>query len=350
MPNDRISLPLSLKEKLQKIKEEVFRQFASQQLDETVLEKFRIQYLGRNGELTEILKEIGSLPSKERPELGKLANSIKVELTQKIDAKRSELKKQREEKKLAETKIDITLPGCPFSHGFLHPLTQTLEECLSIFQRYGFQIAEGPEIETDYYNFEALNIPKNHPARDMQDTFYISEDRVLRTHTSPVQIHVMEKFKPPIRVVAPGTVYRRDEDVSHTPMFHQIEGLLVDEKISMADLKGVLTTFVHHYFSPETKIRFRPSFFPFTEPSAELDIECLLCGGEGCGVCKQSGWLEVMGCGMVHPSVFEAVRIDPRKYSGFAFGMGIERIAMLKYRINDIRLFFENDLRFLRQF
>lgn len=350
MSNDPVSLPLSLKEKLQKIKEEAFRQFASQQLDETRLEKFRIQYLGRTGELTEILKEIGSLPSEERPELGKLANSIKVELTQKIDAKRAELKKQREEKELSETKIDITLPGRPFSQGHLHPLTQTLEECLSIFLRYGFQIAEGPEIETDYYNFEALNIPKNHPARDMQDTFYLSHDLVLRTHTSPVQIRVMEKFKPPLRVVAPGAVYRHDEDVSHTPMFHQIEGLLVDEGVSMAHLKGVLTTFVHHFFSIDTKVRFRPSFFPFTEPSAELDIECLICRGEGCGVCKQSGWLEVMGCGMVHPSVFEAVGINPRQYSGFAFGMGIERITMLKYRINDIRLFFENDLRFLRQF
>ncbi len=350
MSNDPVSLPLSLKEKLQKIKEDARHQLAAERLDETELEKCRVQYLGRKGELTEILKEIGRLPSEERPELGRLANSIKIELTQQIELKNAELKKQREEKKLSETKIDITLPGRPFSQGHLHPLTQTLEECLSIFLRYGFQIAEGPEIETDYYNFEALNIPKNHPARDMQDTFYLSHDLVLRTHTSPVQIRVMEKFKPPIRVVAPGAVYRHDEDVSHTPMFHQIEGLLVDEGVSMAHLKGVLTTFVRHFFSPDTRVRFRPSFFPFTEPSAELDIECVLCGGEGCGVCKQSGWLEVMGCGMVHPSVFEAVRIDPRKYSGFAFGMGIERITMLKYRINDIRLFFENDLRFLRQF
>lgn len=346
MPTDFVSL----EEKLNYIKESALNQLDSTATDEASLEQFRIQYLGRNGELTELLKEVGNLPAEERPRFGKLANAIKVEIIRRIAAKNAELKRKNEEKELGCLKIDLTLPGQPFPRGHLHPLTQTLEECLSIFKKYGFQIAEGPEIESDYYNFEALNIPKNHPARDMQDTFYLSEDFVLRTHTSPVQIRVMEKFKPPIRIVAPGTVYRHDEDVSHTPMFHQIEGLLVDENVSMADLKGVLATFVHQIFSPETNIRFRPSFFPFTEPSAELDIECLLCGGEGCGVCKQSGWLEVMGCGMVHPAVFEKVKIDIRKYSGFAFGMGIERIAMLKYRIDDIRLFFESDLRFLRQF
>ncbi len=350
MSNDPVSSPLSLKEKLQKIKDLALSQLDSQPMDEASLEKFRIQYLGRNGELTELLKEVGNLPAEERPRLGKLANAIKLELTQRIVAKSEELKRWNEEKELERLKIDLTLPGQPFPRGHLHLLTQTLEECLSIFRKYGFQVAEGPEIESDYYNFEALNIPKNHPARDMQDTFYISEDLVLRTHTSPVQIRVMEKFRPPIRIVAPGTAYRHDEDVSHSPMFHQIEGLLVDENISMSDLKGILTTFVRQFFSPETKIRLRPSFFPFTEPSAELDIECLLCGGEGCSVCKQSGWLEVMGCGMVHPAVFERVKIDIQKYSGFAFGMGIERITMLKYRIDDIRLFFENDLRFLRQF
>jgi len=340
--------PAVLEEKLKKIKDFALSRLDAEPYDEATLEAFRIRYLGRNGELTEILKEIGTLPSEERPRLGKLANAIKIELIQRIADKNAAIRRERQEKEHA--KIDLTLPGHPFPRGHLHPLTQTLEECLSIFKRYGFQIAEGPEIESDYYNFEALNIPKNHPARDMQDTFYISEDRVLRTHTSPVQIRVMEKFKPPIRIVAPGTVYRHDEDISHTPMFHQIEGLLVDEKVSMADLKGILTTFARHYFSPDTKVRFRPSFFPFTEPSAELDIECVLCGGDGCAVCKQGGWLEVMGCGMVHPAVFEKVKIDAQKYSGFAFGMGIERIAMLKYRIHDIRLFFENDIRFLRQF
>lgn len=342
--------PEKLKEKIKQLEQEASQEFSSQSFDEKSLEDFRIRYLGRHGKLTQILKDIGALNPQDRPTLGQLANTIKVSLTQKISELSEALKKSQREKLFQETQIDTTLPGRNIPRGSLHPLLKTMEDIVDIFKRYGFQVAEGPEIESDYYNFEALNIPKNHPARDMQDTFYISDDIVLRTHTSPVQIRVMEKFKPPLRIIVPGTVYRHDADTSHSPMFHQVEGLFVDEKVSFAHLKGILTYFVHELFSSETKVRFRPSYFPFTEPSAELDISCIFCLGKGCRVCKQSGWLEVAGCGMVHPDVFKAVKYDTKKVSGFAFGMGVERLTMLRYRIDDIRLFYENDLRFLEQF
>ncbi len=342
--------PENLKSKLNLIEQEALQELSSHSFDEKNIEDFRVRYLGRHGKLTQILKDIGNLNPQDRPLLGQMANKIKGSLTQKVSELSETLKKSKREKMLQETKIDMTLPGRGIPKGSFHPLLKTMEDSVSIFKRYGFQVAEGPEIESDYYNFEALNIPKNHPARDMQDTFYISKDVVLRTHTSPVQIRVMEKFKPPLRIIVPGAVYRHDADTSHSPMFHQVEGLVVDQAISFAHLKGILTYFVHELFSSGTKVRFRPSYFPFTEPSAELDISCIFCSGKGCRVCKHSGWLEVAGCGMVHPAVFKAVKYDTGKLSGFAFGMGIERLTMLRYRIDDIRLFYDNDLRFLEQF
>jgi len=306
-----------------------------------------VRYLGRKGAVTRFLRTISELPGEERPAAGKKTNEIKQVLEAAVEAALIRI-----ETGLSETTdgIDVTLPGRSFRQGSLHPITQITRQICDIFDRLGFDISEGPEVETDYYNFEALNIPKNHPARDMQDTFYISEDVVLRTHTSPIQVRVMEKLSPPVRVIAPGKVYRCDSDLTHTPMFHQVEGLLVDENISFGDLKGTLTTFVHQMFDEKTSLRFRPSFFPFTEPSAEVDILCVMCRGKGCRVCSHTGWLEVLGSGMVHPAVFENVGYDTARYSGFAFGMGVERIAMLKYGIDDIRKYFENDLRFLRQF
>jgi len=282
--------------------------------------------------------------------MGKLVNEIKNHIEQHINTKEDEINDKERRKILEEEKIDVTLPPRGASIGTLHPITQVMNEIVEIFERMGFEVAEGPEIETDFYNFEALNIPKNHPARDMQDTFYISDDLVLRTHTSPVQIRVMEKQNPPIQIIAPGKVYRCDSDVSHTPMFHQVEGLLVNETVTFADLKGILTEFCRIIFGEDTKVRFRPSFFPFTEPSAEVDIGCVICDSSGCRVCKDTGWLEILGCGMVDPEVFKSVNYDTSRYRGFAFGMGVERISMLKFGINDIRLFFENDLRFLKQF
>ena len=334
----------ALSQKLKLIQEEAFKELSSlaisPAINEKNLEELKIRYLGRNGKLTEVLKDIGGLSEEDRPKIGQQANGIKKTLSEKINSLLYSLKEEGQKKEFQKM-CDTSLPSRTLDIGKRHPLIQTMEEISHIFSRYGFQVAEGPEIETDYYNFEALNIPKHHPARDMQDTFYISEDVVLRTHTSPVQIHVMEKFKPPLRIIVPGVVYRHDDDTSHSPMFHQIEGLLVDREVSFAHLKGILTYFVHEIFSSKTKVRFRPSFFPFTEPSAELDIECVLCNGKGCSVCKNSGWLEVAGCGMVHPKVFEAVNYDPQIFSGFAFGMGIERITMLRYGIDNIKLFFE---------
>ena len=306
-----------------------------------------IRYLGRKGKVTQFLRSIADLPQEQKPEAGKKANETK----RLLDAKFKKALKQLETASLeSEGCIDVSLPGRVVRQGSLHPITQITRQICDIFIKLGFDIAEGPEVETDYYNFEALNIPKNHPARDMQDTFYISKNIVLRTHTSPTQPRIMEQQKPPVRIIAPGKVYRCDSDLTHTPMFHQVEGLLVDKGISFGDLKGVLTTFVHQMFDTETSLRFRPSFFPFTEPSAEVDIRCVICRGAGCRVCSHTGWLEVLGSGMVHPAVFENVGYDTTRYSGFAFGMGVERIAMLKYRIDDIRKYFENDLRFLRQF
>ncbi|MCF8719118.1 phenylalanine--tRNA ligase subunit alpha [Nitrospina gracilis] len=311
------------------------------------LKDLRTRYLGKKGHVTVILKDLRSLPPEEKRAVGKHINDLKTHVEERIQEKTGELEQSGAGKKTGT--FDTTLPGRREPVGTIHPVTQVLEEITKVFVSLGFDVAEGPEIESDYYNFEALNIPKDHPARDMQDTFYIG-DRVLRTHTSPVQIHVMEKQKPPVRIIAPGKVYRCDSDISHTPMFHQIEGLMVDEGVSFSDLKGVMNLFVHKVFGPGTGVRFRPSFFPFTCPSAEVDIQCVICGGDGCRVCSQTGWLEILGCGMVDPAVFGFVDYDPEKWTGFAFGLGMERIAMLKYGINDIRLFFENDLRFLQQF
>jgi phenylalanyl-tRNA synthetase alpha chain len=315
--------------------------------DGDAVNEITVKYLGRKGVVTRFLRNISQLPSEERPTAGKKANQVKKALD---EAARQALGRIAAQQDLAADQLDVSLPGRPLNRGTLHPVTRITNEICSIFSRLGFDMAEGPEIETDYYNFEALNIPKNHPARDMQDTFYISENIVLRTHTSPTQPRVMEKQQPPVRIVAPGKVYRCDSDLTHTPMFHQVEGLLVDRNISFGDLKGILTTFVHQMFDKQTSLRFRPSFFPFTEPSAEVDILCVMCRGKGCRVCSRTGWLEVLGSGMVHPAVFENVGYDTDKYTGFAFGMGVERIAMLKYGVDDIRKFFENDLRFLRQF
>jgi phenylalanyl-tRNA synthetase alpha chain len=311
------------------------------------LRDLSLRYLGRKGILTQFLRNISSLPENQRPEAGKKANVLKKFLENRIAAAIEKLESKVREK---DAGIDVSLPGRTVFFGSLHPITQINQEICDIFSRLGFDIAEGPEVESDYYNFEALNFPKDHPARDMQDTFFVSEDVVLRTHTSPLQIRTMEKQQPPVRIICPGKVYRCDSDLTHTPMFHQVEGLLVDENISFGDLKGTLTTFVHRMFDEQTSLRFRPSFFPFTEPSAEVDILCVICRGEGCRVCSQTGWLEILGSGMVHPALYENVGYDPTRYTGFAFGMGVERIAMLKYGIDDIRKFFENDLRFLNQF
>lgn len=314
--------------------------------DEARIKELSVRYLGRKGLITQYLRNISSLPADQRPEAGKRANQVKKELEAAFNAAMEQMASAAEEK----SAIDVSLPGRPAPRGSLHPITRTTRRIAKIFERLGFDIAEGPEVETDYYNFEALNIPKNHPARDMQDTFYISDNIVLRTHTSPIQVRFMAAHQPPVRIIAPGKVYRCDSDLTHTPMFHQVEGLLVDENISFGDLKGLLTLFVHQFFDENTSLRFRPSFFPFTEPSAEVDIQCVICRGSGCKVCSDTGWLEVMGCGMVHPAVFENVAYDTGRYGGFAFGMGVERLAMLKYGINDIRIFFESDIRFLRQF
>ena len=306
-----------------------------------------VRYLGRKGIITSFLRNISTLPPEKRPEAGKKANE-----TKKILDKRFKDALKGLERVSADTNdyIDVSLPGRTLHAGSAHPITQISSHICHIFTNLGFDIVEGPEVETDYYNFEALNIPKNHPARDMQDTFYISDNHVLRTHTSPVQIRTMEKQSPPVRIIAPGKVYRCDSDITHTPMFNQVEGLLVDENVSFGDLKGILTTFVHRMFDDQISLRFRPSFFPFTEPSAEVDISCVICRGKGCRVCSQTGWLEILGSGMVHPALFENVGYDTSRYTGFAFGMGIDRIAMLKYGIDDIRKYFDNDLRFLRQF
>lgn len=314
------------------------------------LSSLRVKYLGKKGIITSELKSLSKVPLEERPAHGKKINEIKQFIETELDLQESRLKQEELKRQLLSESLDITLNGKFISFGSPHPINKVLSEVADIFVKMGFSVEEGPEVELDYYNFEALNIPKDHPARDMQDTFYISDDIVLRTHTSPVQIRVMEKRKPPVRFIAPGKVYRRDADITHTPMFHQVEGLMVDKGITFSNLKGVLEAFLHQMFGADTLVRFRPSFFPFTEPSAEVDIGCILCNGVGCRVCKGSGWLEILGAGMVNPRVFEYVGYDPEEYSGFAFGMGIERIAMLKYSIDDIRLFFENDIRFLRQF
>lgn len=310
------------------------------------LEFWQIKYLGRKSELSLALKNLGKLKPEERAKIGKLVNDIKKEVEEALKAKKADFKNVGEEEKW----LDKTIPGTKIDYGHLHPITLVYQEIFEIFGNLGFQIVEGPDIETDWYNFEALNLDKDHPARDTQDSFFISSEIVLRTHTSPVQIRTMQKQKPPIRIIVPGRTYRRDMDVTHTPMFHQLEGLLVDEEVTFTDLKGTLDYFVKAFFGASRKTRFRPHYFPFTEPSAEADVSCGICGGKGCRSCKYSGWLEILGAGMVHPNVLKNGGIDPKKYQGFAFGMGIERLAMLKYNIDDTRLFYENDLRFLEQF
>jgi phenylalanyl-tRNA synthetase alpha chain len=317
---------------------------------EEAFQAIRTRYLGRKGLLTGLLRNIANVAPGERPQFGKECNEVKEELSARIDELLAGLASSKKDEILLLERMDVTLPGRGVRHGRLHPVTQVREEICRIFAGLGFSVVEGPEVELDYYNFEALNIPKDHPARDMQDTFYVEDNIVLRTHTSPVQVRIMEKTRPPVRILSPGRVYRRDSDISHTPMFHQIEGLLVDRGITFGDLKGVLTVFLKQIFGEDTAPRFRPSFFPFTEPSAEVDIRCVICSGRGCRVCGQSGWLEILGSGMVDPEVFRNVGYDPDEFTGFAFGLGLERIAMLKFGISDIRLFFDNDMRFLEQF
>lgn len=315
------------------------------------LDQIRVQYLGKKGELTALLKQLGQLPPEQRREAGQSINTAKQVVSLALEDRKAILEAERLNKKLAAEQIDVTLPGRGQEAGGLHPVTRTLERIKSLLIPAGFEVAEGPEIEDDFHNFEALNIPADHPARAMHDTFYINDHTVLRTHTSPVQIRAMENQQPPLRIIAPGRVYRCDSDLTHTPMFHQVEGLLVDKNISFADLKGLIQDFLRAFFEKEDlQLRFRPSYFPFTEPSAEVDIRCVMCSGDGCRVCGQTGWLEVLGCGMVHPNVFASVGIDSEEFTGFAFGLGVERLAMLRYGVNDLRLFFENDIRFLKQF
>jgi len=336
-------------EELEQLEEETGVSLAQSKVEREVSD-IRIRVLGRKGSLTQLLKRLGALPDTERRALGQRANQVKATLEARIEETLIRIREEERKEALKREWIDITLPGRPIPFGKKHPITQILDEVIEIFSRLGFDVVKGPEVELDYYNFEALNIPKGHPAREMQATFFISDEVVLRTHTSPMEVRTMEKQSPPVRIISPGAVYRRDFDPTHSPMFHQVEGLLVDKGITFADLKGVLTVFVHQMFGKETKLRFRPSFFPFTEPSAEVDIQCVMCGGKGCGVCSNTGWLEILGSGMTDPAVFKFVNYDPEEVTGFAFGMGIERIAMLKFGIHDIRLFFTNDLRFLRQF
>ncbi|MEX0729343.1 MAG: phenylalanine--tRNA ligase subunit alpha [Aquisalimonadaceae bacterium] len=314
------------------------------------LDQVRVSYLGKKGRLTEQLKDLGRLPATERPAAGQAINDAKQRVQALIEARRGMLERASLEARLTGERIDVTLPGRGDDAGGLHPVTRTLERIEALFRSMGFEVAQGPEVEDDYHNFEALNIPAHHPARAMHDTFYFDAHRLLRTHTSPVQIRVMEEDGAPVRVIAPGRVYRCDSDLTHTPMFHQVEGLLVDEGISFADLKGALHEFISRFFEKDLDVRFRPSYFPFTEPSAEVDVQCVMCEGRGCRVCSGTGWLEILGSGMVHPRVFEYAGVDAERYTGYAFGMGVERLAMLRYGVNDLRLFFENDLRFLRQF
>lgn len=340
-----------MEQELQRIKEEALSAIKSAS-DEQALQDVRVKYLGKKGEVTALLKGLGKLSPEERPKMGALVNAVRQVLEEEIDALKTSMEVAAMNARLEEEKIDITLPGRAPKTGHIHPLTTVNEMIEDFFMKMGYTVEEGPEIEQDHFNFECLNLPKDHPARDMQDSFYITENFLLRTHTSPVQARTMQRHEPnsPIRMIAPGKVYRWDYDATHSPVFHQVEGLIIDEHITFADLKGTIETFLRHMFGDETKVRFRTSFFPFTEPSAEVDISCVMCGGEGCRVCSHTGWLEILGCGMVHPRVLELNGYDPNKVKGFAFGMGVERIAMLLYGIGDLRLFFEDDIRFLEQF
>lgn len=318
--------------------------------DISALEQLRVEFLGKKGEFTQLMKQLGGLSAEERPKAGALINQARDQVQNALAERKAALEAVALERKLAAETLDVSLPGRGQNSGGLHPVTRTLERIEQFFSRIGYGVEEGPEVEDDYHNFEALNIPEHHPARAMHDTFYFDAAHVLRTHTSPVQVRTMENQEPPIRIVCPGRVYRCDSDITHSPMFHQVEGLVIDKDISFADLKGTIEEFLRVFFEKDLAVRFRPSFFPFTEPSAEVDMQCVICDGDGCRVCKQTGWLEVMGCGMVHPNVLRMSKIDPEQFSGFAFGMGVERLAMLRYGVNDLRLFFDNDLRFLAQF
>ncbi|HIS68320.1 MAG TPA: phenylalanine--tRNA ligase subunit alpha [Candidatus Gallacutalibacter stercoravium] len=339
-----------MKEQLEAIRVAAITSLSEAKTQQDV-EALRVRYLGKKGELTAILKQMGRLSPEERPVIGQLANEIRAAIEASIDTRLQALQSEELMRRLEAEKLDVTMPGKRRTLGTKHPLTIVLDEIKEIFVGMGFDIAEGPEVEKDYYNFEALNMPKNHPARDTQDTFYINENVLLRTQTSPVQVRVMEQQRPPIRVIAPGRVYRSDEvDATHSPMFHQIEGLVVDKGITFADLKGTLEIFVKRLYGEGSQVRFRPHHFPFTEPSAELDVQCFNCHGKGCRLCKNEGWIEILGCGMVHPKVLSNCDIDPEVYSGFAFGMGLERVVMRRYNIDDLRLFYENDVRFLQQF
>lgn len=339
-----------MKQKLEEIRSKA-KEGLSNITAQPALEELRVKFLGKKGELTAILKQMGSLSAEERPVIGALANQIRAEIDSAINEKLNELKEKAEEVKLKAESVDITMPGKTSQKGGLHPLNIVLNDMIDVFQSMGFDVVDGPQVETDHYNFEALNVPADHPARDMQDTFYLGPELLLRTQTSAAQIRTMETRKPPIRIICPGRVFRADEvDATHSPVFHQIEGLVVDKGISMCDLKGILEQFAHEIYGPETEVKFRPSFFPFTEPSVEVDVTCSECGGKGCRVCKGSGWIEILGAGMVHPKVLKTCGIDPDIYSGFAFGIGLDRLTTTRYKISDIRLIFENDLRFLSQF
>ncbi len=339
-----------MKEQLEELRQQALEELSGTKAAKE-LEDFRVRYMGKKGAVTGLLRSMGSLPSEERPKMGQLVNQLRQELETAVEEKKQTLQQELKASRLKAEKLDITLPGEKVARGGLHPLNVVLEDIIGIFQSMGFDVVDGPEVETDYYNFQALNVPEDHPARDMQDTFYLADQLLLRTQTSAAQARTMEERKPPIRIICPGRVYRADEvDATHSPVFHQIEGLVVDKGITMCDLKGVLEQFAHEIYGPETKVRFRPSFFPFTEPSVEVDVSCSECSGKGCRVCKGAGWIEILGAGMVHPRVLEMGGIDPEEYTGFAFGIGLDRLTTTRYKISDIRLLFENDLRFLRQF
>ena len=339
-----------MKEKLEALRRQALEELEKLTLPKE-LEDFRVRVMGKKGPLTELLRGMGSLPAEERPKMGQLVNELRATLEAALKERESAVQAALKEKRLREERLDITLPGKKAEAGGLHPLNIVLADLIDIFQSLGFDIVDGPEVETDHYCFEALNLPQDHPARDMQDTFYITDNILLRTQTSAAQVRIMEQRKPPIRIICPGRVYRADEvDATPSPVFHQVEGLVVDKGVTMCDLKGVLEQFAHEIYGPETKVRFRPSFFPFTEPSAEVDVTCSACGGKGCRVCKGEGWIEILGAGMVHPNVLRGCGIDPEIYSGFAFGIGLDRLTTTRYKISDIRLLFENDRRFLGQF
>lgn len=339
-----------MKEQVNALREQALAELGTL-ADPRALEDFRVRYLGKKGEVTALLRGMGAVPAEERPAMGQLINALRADLEAALETRETEISSRLKEERLLKETVDVTLPGTSAAAGGLHPLSIVLEDLIDIFRSMGFDVVDGPEVETEHYCFEALNVPKDHPARDMQDTFYLAEDLLLRTQTSAAQIRTMENRKPPIRIICPGRVFRADEvDATHSPVFHQVEGLVVDKGITLCDLKGVLEQFAHEIYGPDTKVRFRPSFFPFTEPSVEVDVSCSACGGTGCRVCKGAGWIEILGAGMVHPRVLAGCGIDPEEYSGFAFGIGLDRLTTTRYKISDIRLLFENDQRFLSQF